>query len=278
MNRFGRAGLAAGAVLAAVLAGAAPAGAQSYTSRTWTTFVVNPVTVPDEERIAAPGTSLLSQPVTSTRAARLDAEAPSLLGMGSAKTFAAGTKMFGVKVPDGWLYCAVAASTVTWLFSEWTACYQDADGDGAFEVVRDSGAPFNGIPLFVFQPGPPKALPAPIPYTAIPYREGPTVDLGFVWKPVVKKVKRDEPPAPVTQVTITQSMITGDKIEGVNRSQTFSVTDGAQTMRMDGATITVLGLTPEGNLRYRVRSTMPAQIQPLEMVLTTSTYYYVVTY
>lgn len=278
MNRFGRAGLAAGAVLAAVLPGAAPAGAQTYTSRTWTTFVVNAVSVPDEEREAAPGTSLLTQPVTSTRAARLDAEAPSLLGMGSAKTFPAGTKTFGVKVPDGWIYCAVAASTVKWLFNDMTACYQDVDGDGAFEIVRNSGMPFNGIPLFVFQPGPPQKLPAPIPYSALPYKEGPTVDLGFVWRPVVVKVKRDEPPAPVTQVTITQSMMTGDKIEGVTRAQTFSVTGGPQTMRQDGATITVLGLTPEGNLRYRVRSAMPAQIQPLEMVLTTSTYYYVVTY
>lgn len=278
MDRIGVVRLAAATAALACSLVAASAGAQTFTSRSWTTFVVNPVTVSSEEQVAAPGASLLSQPVTATRAAQLDAEAPSLLGMGSAKTFPAGTKMFGVKVPDGWIYCAVAASTVKWLYSEWTACYQDADNDGAFEVVRNSGAPFNGIPLFVFQPGPPKKLPAPIPYTAIAYKEGPTVDLGFVWKPVITKVPRDAPPAPVTQLTVTQSMITGDKVEGVGRGKTFSVETLPQTLRMDGATITLLGLTPKGELRYRVSSAMPAQIQPLELVLTTSTYYYVVTY
>lgn len=258
---------------------AGAAEAQSNVQRTWTTFVIHGVSIPDEERVAAPGQPLLVQPVTATRAARLEAEAPSLLGMGSAKTFPAGTRMFGVKVPDGWIYCAVAESTVKWLFADWTACYQDSDGDGKFEIVRDSGTPFNGIPLFVFQPGPPKKLPAPIPYTAIPYQDGPRVEIGLVWKPIVMKAGRDQPPIPVTQATITESIITPEKSEGVSRGKTVDITGAApETVAVNGAVVTVLGMTPEGGLRYRVRRTMPAQIEPLEMVLTTSTYYYVVSY
>lgn len=258
---------------------ATAAQAQSSTAYAWTTFVVHGVTPPSGEQVARPGEPLLRQPVTSTRAARLEADTPSLLGMGSAKVLLAGTKMFGVKVPDGWIYCAVAESTVKWLFLDWFACYQDIDADGLFDHVRSSGAPFNGIPLFVFQPGPPKALPTPVRYSFIPYAEGPRVDLGFVWRPIIAKVKKGEVAPPPTRLTVTTSILTGEKDEAISAAVTFDMASGRpQVFSDNGGRVTLLGFTPEGGLRYRVDSAIPAQIEPLKMTLTTTTYWYVTTY
>lgn len=273
----------AGAAVVAAIWGlsATMAPAETTTEYAWTTFVIHGVTPPQGEQVAMPGQPLLRQPVTSTRAARLEAESPSLAGMGSAKTFPAGTKMFGVKVPDGWIYCAVSESTVKWLFLDLFACYQDTDGDGWFDHARSSGAPFNGIPLFVFQPGPPKALPTPVPYSFIPYREGPKVELAFVWRPIMVKVKKGEVPPPPSRLTVATSILTGDMDHAISTPQTFDVWRGwPQVFSDDGGRVTLLGLTPEGGLRYRVDSSIPAQIEPLKMTLTTTTttYWYVMSY
>jgi hypothetical protein len=256
------------------------ASAQSTVQKSTTTFVIQPATAPVGEQIARPGEAILRQQITSTRAAKLDEEAPTTLGLAQVKTFAAGTPMFGVQVPDGWIYCAVSQSGAGWLFSDAFACYQDTNDDGKFDVVRPSGFPFDGVPLFVFQPGPPKPLPKPIAYSTLPYRDGPRVDFGIVWRPFGPKAERGEPPQRPHGITYNvAALLEKNKQSNLSTLKNLDLPEGKQqVIRQDGAVITLLGFTPEGYLRYRVDRTMPAQVQPMLMTLTTSTYYYVVSY
>lgn len=276
ISRVRRAGGLAALWLA--LAAAFPAAAQ-YNQTSTTTFVIYSATAPVGEQIAQPGQPLLVQDVTATRAARLEEESVSLLGMGQMKSFPAGTPMFGVQVPDGWIYCAVSISSSQFWFGDVFACYQDTDADGQFDVVRNSGAPFAGIPIFVFQPGPAVRLPKPVRYTEIPHALGPKVQLGLVWRPVGPKRRKDDPPLIPTSITVDGEIIHDKVSTAISDPVTIATPAGSTpVIRRAGAVITVLGFTPEGAIRYRVERTMPAQVAPMQMTVTTSTYYYVVYY
>jgi hypothetical protein len=268
--------VAAAAALSACVLGVSDASAQTAVQTGETTFVIHAVEAPKGEQVALPGRPLIRQPVTSTRAARFDEDAPSTLGMGQVKVFPAGTMMFGVQVPDGWIYCAVSTKERRFWFADEFACYQDTDNDGRFDFVRPSGQPFNNVPLFVLQPGPPKPLPAPVRYSLIPHQEGPRVEIGITWKPDKPGIFSSAPKPPPDQLAVDVSIMT----EKVTTSIQNPVKVSANGGRIDigGADITLLGLQPDGSLRYRVDSAMPAQVSPMKMTLTTSTYYYVVTY
>ncbi len=271
--------LLAFAVGMTALLAASTAAAQTSVQHSRTTFVVHAAPVPEGEQIAAPGQPLLRQKVTATRAARLEEDAPSLLGATQVKVFPAGTAMFGVQVPDGWIYCAVSKTTSKFWFSDVFACYQDVDGDGRFDHVRNSGTPFQNVPLFVFQPGPAVALPAPVRYAEIPYADGPEVEIAFTWTPEKVRTRQGETPKPPSTAGFGVAMLTDKGPVQIASLGNRSLAGGpVGTVRDAGAMITILGLTPEGSLRYRVVSTMPAQIQPMKMTITTSTYYYVVSY
>ena len=257
----------AGALALGLMLGGA-AAAQTITSHT--TFAVLPYDPPQGEQMAQPGEPLLRQTVVATRAAKLDEEAPSLLGLGQVKTFPAGAVMFGVQVPDGWLYCAVSKKENRFWFTDVFACYQDLNGDGAFDQVRNSGPPFGGIPLFVLQPGAPQALPAPVRYSMIPYTEGPKVEIGLLWKGSGGKG------AAATEVKVTPSIMSGETSARIY-DEIKAPVDGGH-IRRNGADITVLGMNADGSVNYRINSAMPAQIAPLTLSQTTTTYYYVVSY
>jgi hypothetical protein len=262
LRSFGAAALA----LAVLLGG--PAAAQTITSHA--TFAILPYDPPEGEQAARPGEPLLRQTVVATRAAKLDEEAPSLLGMGQVKTFPVGTQMFGVQVPDGWLYCAVSKKENRFWFTDVYACYQDLDGDGDFDQVRNSGPPFANIPLFVLQPGPPQNLPAPVRYSDLPYKDGPKVELGITWKGAGGRG------AEATEIRARETMISGEVQANITDEIRVPVSGGR--LRINGSDITVLGMNADGSLNYRIDRAMPAQIAPITLSQTTTTYWYVVSY
>ncbi len=269
----------AGALWLAAVFDAGAVAAQTSVQHSRTTFVVHAAPVPEGEQVAAPGEPLLRQKVTATRAARLAEDAPSLLGATQVKVFPAGTEMFGVQVPDGWIYCAVSKTTSKFWFSDVFACYQDIDSDGRFDHVRNSGIPFQNVPLFVFQPGVAVALPTPVRFDEIPYADGPAVEIAFTWTPEKVRTRKGEAPKPPTKASFGIAMLTEKGPVQIASLGQQSLEDGqVGTVRDAGAAINIIGVTPEGSLRYRVVSTMPAQIQPMKMTVTTTTYYYVVSY
>lgn len=231
-------------------------------------FVIHEAPVPTGELIAAKGEPLLRQKATATRAAVLDETAAAPFG--KIKTFAAGTKMFGVSTDTGGVaFCAVAA--MGWWSGDQFACYLDTDHDGAFDQVMPSGSPFMGVALFVFDLGAPKPLAAPVRYHRLPYGEGPSIDFGLTWS---ARKDKSSPAGPTTiQVdTALQGRAGLRTISG--DSHAVELFDGATSdLTYRGAGVTLLGMTPDGGLRYRVQQTLPSQLTSIVMSVTYTTTY-----
>ena len=274
-------GIWAGALGAILLSVGAADAQTTYDSRPSTPLAIRSITPPQGERIARPGEPMLVQPMSSIRAAKLDDDAPTGLGImygpDHGKLIPAGTHLFGVEFPDGWAFCAVVPGK-SWfgLNGQETTCFQDTDHDGRFDQVRPSGPPFQGMPLLIFEPGPPSPLPNPIRYSPLPYVEGPTVDYSVMWKPVGSKAGRDGAPAPLTEAVFNIRVTAGKSNIDLSGQQTLWFKDAQpQQLIMDGCLITVLGVTADGGLRYRVDLPMPTQVSRITMQVVTSTYYYV---
>lgn len=227
-----------------------------------------------QDASAPPGQALIVQPATSIRAARLNADTPSLAGFRKTKVFAAGTPMFGVYTVTGWAYCAVAESGATWWTGDEFVCYEDADGDGRFETAMHSGSPFLGVPLFVFQLGRKQPLPEPAPYSAIEAENGPAVD--YV---VTAQVQRPRSVAPNTP-PVTVVTLRGGFRQGVNSLPTMiggwstsTRVQHGETSRINlkGAEIDILGVEEGDIVRFRVVSAAPKQVQRITMGVTSST-------
>lgn len=266
--------LVAALALTVAAVGAARAQTSSRTVES-TPFVIHAAPVAADERRAKAGEPLLVQPVTSVRAAKLLAEAPTTSGYKKVKAFPAGTALFGAYAPDGWAYCAVAASTARWWAGDEFACYQDGDDDGRFDHVRLSGAPFMGVPLFVFELGAPKPLPTPVPYQRTAYGEGPRIDYALGVQVMRPKTKRDQPPAPATAVRLTASIGQEGRYAKIGDEAMLARLDGGQTATLEfrGAKISVLGVEPDGAVRYRVDTPMPTHVDRVVMGITTTTTY-----
>lgn len=270
-----------GGVLAAALAGALVAGgpAAAQTRTRSASYVVLPkapaaqAATPAVELTAKRGEPLLVQQAVATRAARLTVETPSPFGFGKVKSFPAGAKMFGVPSGDGFAYCAVAASTARWWAGDEFACFEDVDSDGDFDQVRASGSPFMSVPLFVFQLGAPKPLAAPAPYERLPYAEGPAVEYGLTWNSVKRGGKNDEPVWHA--VGVQPAFSSGLGFQSIRNGGSARKVEGDKPVQFEvrGAKVTVLGLTPEGDLRYRVDEPMPTQVDRITMSITTTTTY-----
>lgn len=225
------------------------------------------------EATAPPGQALIVQRATSIRAARLDADTPSLAGFRKTKVFAAGSPMFGVYSTTGWAYCAVAETTAAWWAGDEFVCYEDADKDGRFETAMHSGSPFLGVPLFVFQLGRKQALPDPAPYTIISTENGPAVD--YIVTAHVQRPRIRDAAVPPTFVTLR-----GGFRQGVNSlpaniggwSKRARITGEAPArINLMGAEIEILGVDEANVVRYRVVSPTPTQIERVTMGITTST-------
>lgn len=266
--------------LAVLLAGGGVAHAQTRSEvRDTTPFIIHDrVTAgPDigVEAVAAPGQPLLVQSATSIRAARLDADTPSLAGFRKTKVFTAGTAMFGVySDTGGWAYCAVAETSAAWWAGDEFVCYEDLDGDGRFESAMHSGAPFMGVPLFVFELGYRQTLPEPAPYSIAAGGEGPAVDLVLM-----PRVQRRSAPdgAPLVIVTVSG----GFRKEAGTPPTLIPGWSGAAPVRSGetarikviGAEIEILGVGDDGSVRYRLLSIVPAQVKRVGMGVTRTTTY-----
>ncbi len=240
-----------------------------------------------EETVAPRGKPLLIQRATSIRAARLEAETPSLAGFRKAKSFASGTLMFGVHSLTGWVYCAVAETTASWWAGDESVCYEDADGDGRFESAMLSGAPFMGVPLFVFELGERQALAQPAPYTVIPGGEGPAVEFALVATTRTRRLPDASPDIPpLVTVTVNGGFRASADPGGVGRAADPPTTPiagwvdtavvslgGPHRVKVLGAELEILGVSQDGAVRYRVISAAPAQIERVAMSVVRSTTY-----
>ncbi|WP_332679164.1 hypothetical protein [Brevundimonas sp.] len=242
---------------------------------------------PGDEAVAQRGQPLLIQRATSIRAARLEAETPSLAGFQKVKSFPAGTKMFGVYSLTGWVYCAVAETTASWWAGDESICYEDADGDGRFETAMLSGAPFMGVPLFVFELGERQVLAEPAPYVVIPGAEGPSVEFALVASSETHR-SPDAPAEvpPVVTVTVNGGFRASADPGGVGRSENPPTTriagwtgtvvlgpERSNRIRILGAELEILGLGENNTVRYRVISPAPAQVERVAMSVVRSTTY-----
>lgn len=246
---------AAGAIILAAACGAA--SAQTYQSLPSTPLLIGAVQAPKGEQLAAPGAAMLSQPIASLRAARLDAVAAPPPGAGFS-SLSAGTILSGVQAPDGWAYCAVAQGS-NWLFADSLACFQDLDGDGRFDVVRPSGEPFNGVPILVFQLGKPTTLLAPVAWSELPDTAPAAVDYVLSWR-------ADRGGG----VIIDASLRMGGRAVTIDSLRAPALREGGgTTVVLRGARLELLGRAPGGTLRYRVLEAAPAQIERITMTVTT---------
>ncbi|MBX7249480.1 MAG: hypothetical protein K1X35_10615 [Caulobacteraceae bacterium] len=269
---------AGGVVLAAALAlGAESASAQSWTKES-SPLAIHAIAAPEGEQVARKDEPLLVQPMTSIRNVRLLAAAPTMMAMSQNREYPAGTELYGIQAPDGWIYCAAAR---TWLLDPTTICYQDMDNDGAFDRVRDSGMPFGNVPLLAYAFGPHKLLNQPVRYEELPFGQGPSASYVVRWAPVRDRAPYGEPERPIRAIGWGASIKVGERMlslgEGPN-VDLFTIQGPRETLppiMVMGAVIEPLGLTPEGALRYRVRRAIPAQVLQIRMTMTVHTYYYV---
>lgn len=252
---------ALGAIAFATACGAA--SAQTYQSLPSTPLLIKAIEAPKGEQRAAPGVAMLSQPIASLRAARLDAATP--VGAGFSK-LPAGSILSGVQAPDGWAYCAVAQGS-TWFVADSLACFQDTDGDGAFDIVRPSGRPFRDVPILVFQLGPPTRLPAPVAWSELTDTTPAAIDYVLSW--------RDDRKG---GVVIDTSLRMAGRAVIIDSLPPRVVREAEATpVELRGARLDLLGRAADGSLRYRVLEATPAQIERITMTVTISpTYVFVV--
>jgi hypothetical protein len=268
---FGRAAWVGGALLAALAAVGGPAAAQTRTQSA--SYVILPTTAPEGVQVAKKGEPLLVQQAVAPRAARLTAQAT--LGSGKKATvFPAGAKMFGVPSQGGFAYCAVSEGK-RWWSSATFSCFEDIDADGDFDQVRPSGSPFMNVALFVFTLGAPKPLETSVAYERTPYAEGPSVDFGLIWNAQAPRAKEGEPvkPGTVTVQPAFESPLGFQAIRNGGATRPLQGEDKPASITVRGSRIEVLGLTPEGDLRYRVVEAIPAQVDRVTLSITTTTTY-----
>jgi len=267
--------LAAGLVL---LAAAGAAHAQSsVVTRPSTPFMIYPVPADDSEKVAARGEPLLIQSASAIRAARLDAEAAAeSAGWFKEKSFPAGTLMFGAYTGTRWSYCAVAETRQRFWSSDQFICYIDEDDDGRFDAAIDSGAPFQGVALLVFNSGLPRPLATPVPYSRLDMAEGPKVEyvIGFtIDRP--RTSRRNPEVRPATHITPFPAFRAGDgslvPLSGLGTGRLPLENGQTAHIKLMGAEIEILGVNDDNSVRYRVMQTMPRQIDQILMRLTTTT-------
>lgn len=260
---------AGAAAVAALWALCGPALGQVQTRDT-APFVILPLATTGEVRVASRDEPLLVQPVNASRAVRLEEVAATPFKDRAALT-PAGSTLFGAydEPTQRWFYCVVA-DVKRWIgSSEEFACYEDTDDDGRFDQVRASGAPFLGVPLFVFQPGAPRPLAAPVRYVPVPYTEGPTAEYKLWWSAKRPRARSGEPPAKIRTVDLVASMSSRSQpLDDVRRELSA---DETGVLKYRGAEIEVLGFEPDGAIRYRVLKAMPRQIDRVTMTVTTTT-------
>ena len=256
---FGIAALAGGALLAA----APPSLAQSQT-QSIATFVILSGEAPTGEQTARRFAPLWRQTAVGMEAARL--EEPTATRAGG---LPAGTPMFAVRSSRGWAYCAappVRAEKTEWWRAKAFTCFEDQDGDAAFDHAAVADKPFMDSPLTIYLDREVEPLPRPVRYARVPRQDGPTMGFGVNWGRHPDQPGPDG--APAAHLVFQSVFLRGDDVEtirgaGSNTQLLLSPGQTAQ-VKFNGALITVLGFTPGGELRYRVDKALPTQVMTLE--------------
>lgn len=213
------------------------------------------------------------QRATTNRAVVIDAPIarPSSAGRQN-DGFPAGERLFGVYDGfDSWAYCALRQS----MWGDSLVCYADADADGRFETAKPSGAPFLGIPFFIWTQREARALANPVAYRALPYGEGPAIQAGLRVDLQESRTRRGQ--TTPASAGLDFGFIVDDRFVPVSGASSRMDLSGAGpwTLRSHGAEVELSGAPTRNQLRYRIVTPMPAQIQRVEMsrtVTTTTTY------
>lgn len=266
--------LLAGALSAALLF-AAPAAAQWRLS---TPLVINPVSIdPNFEMTAPRGWPLLMQPMTSTRAIRLESEAPAAFtGALRDLTFPAGTPMLGLYMTTGWAYCAIANRQRD-SRSDPVVCYVDLDNDGTLDVVMDASPPLRGLAVLHYAPATQHPLPEPVPYTPIEADQGPSVNYAITFQ--LKRPRNTRrpsnasgPPMPATHIKpIIGFRLPSGEMLPLGRENTRDpgiplVNGQTATIRFKGAEIRILGVNDDDSVRYQVVRSMPRRVEQIALI------------
>ena len=264
-------------VIGAGLVASSGAANATIVSRLSTPFFVHPVIPDPRPRQTSERGILLTQPVSSVRAARLDAEAPAeAMGRPRPKPFPAGTPMFGAFAGQQWSYCAVVESN--WGRPDKFSCYIDSDEDGRFDAVMDSGPPFNGVALFVFNTGQPRTLPEPVPYSRIDAAAGPRTRyaIGYrIHRPRAPDRNAQIPAA--THISPIFGFLTADGalVPLSEQAAAVPLRDGQRArLEIKGALIEIDGVGDDNSVQYRVLRGVAGHVDQIMMQTVTTTVYY----
>lgn len=262
--------LAALGVLA--VAFASPAAAQTTTVNS--TPVVIHAAAPGAEGVVTERSQIiLRQRATTIRAVVLNDPIARPSGSGRQRSgFEAGEKLFGIYDDyDSWAYCALRDG----FFADSLTCYQDTDDDGRFDIARPSGAPFLGVPFFIFaQNTEERRLATPASYTRIPYSEGPAVEAGLQVSLTEPRRRRGEMQPGAVRLQFGY-IVDNRFIPVSNASANAEIAGEPVTLEVNGARVEFSGPPERDQLRYRVIETIPSHITRVRMtrmLVRTTTY------
>src|SRR5690606_24207980 len=127
-------------------------------------------------------------------------------------------------------------------FADSLTCYQDTDDDGRLDIARPSGAPFLGVPFFIFaQNTEERRLQTPAGYTRIPYADGPAVEAGLQLSLTEPRRRRGE--MQPGRIRLQFGYIVDERFIPVsNASASAEMVDQPVTLEVDGARVEFSGL------------------------------------
>lgn len=224
------------------------------------------------DRIAREGEPLLIQPLYAERAVRLDGEAKAVNIWGRGRKLPAGTSLFAAYTGQSRAFCAVAGRSSAWGIS--VPCLLDIDHDGKFDYAQIGVSPGALVGVaedgtvtdFSFRTGA-RRLDKPVPYSEIPYDQGPEAAIRYRWK---AKFNKDAPASLSIWTNLGSTKAPHSRADGEPVTATLGP-DGTAVMNVDGAVFTIQRLDLDGTLHYRVdpapRTSGPVHVQPEPMTV-----------
>jgi hypothetical protein len=223
--------------------------------------IESPASWNHEVQVARRGQELLSQPVHSLRAVRLD-EDVTLRGRivnGFVRhEFKQGTALFAAHDGTDAVFCAPTS------YNDFSGgdfyCFADPDAHGSFDHFGHGVVEIPGVQLVGFLENrevkgfvvvDSKPLAHPVHYSAIPADEGPGTLLRFRWRVTKPSVPASNPAAFTVEVW---TEIGGEAAPAVTAT---SGPDGVAHVDCDGARFAILGVEADGSLRYRIEAPTP---------------------
>lgn len=216
--------------------------------------------------VVGKGDSVFTHTLVSARAAMISDEVW-VAGEDEAR-FQRGTQAFGVKTPQGWVYCATDREG-NFFFAGNMSCLQDADEDGRFDTIWTAGAPTLGVRLLVTGLEDAKPLSESAGFVSIPFTQGPSMELALRYVGKRRGLRRDKTHA----FGLFIGPDAGTEIRGA--AIYASMINGQAEMDWRGARFTVSETGDQRELRAEVLEGAPRQLlEPLTIHVTTSYTYY----